>query len=72
MLFNKNNVEEVLEVEGMKCEHCAARVKEALKKINVKAQVSLEEKKVRVSYNSNKVNQEQIKNQINELGFKCL
>ena len=72
MLFKKNLTEEVINVEGMKCEHCASRVKEALKQIGVKAKVSLEEKKVNVSYDSNKVNQEQIKDQINNLGFKCL
>lgn len=72
MLFKKKLTEEVINVEGMKCEHCAARVKDALKQIGVKAKVSLEAKTVDVSYDPNKVNQEQIKDQINNLGFKCL
>ena len=70
-MFKKNNVEEVIAVEGMKCEHCAARVEKALKEINVKAKVSLENKNVEVKYNKDKVNQEQIKNAINSLGFEC-
>lgn len=71
-MFKKNLVEEVLNVEGMKCEHCAARVKEALKKHNVKAEVNLQEKKVNVSYNPDKVEKYTIKQVINDLGFKCL
>ena len=43
-LFNKNTIQETLVVEGMKCEHCAARVKDALKAHKVKTTITLPEK----------------------------
>ena len=52
--------------------HCAAKVVDALKKISVKAEVSLESKLVKVSYNEKKVTLQDIKKTIEEVGFQCL
>lgn len=71
-LFNKNTKKDTIVVEGMKCMHCAARVKDALSAHKVKAEVNLESKLVVVSYNETKTNLEEIKRIIEEVGFKCI
>ena len=71
-LFNKNNTKEAILVEGMKCMHCAAKVTNALKNHNVKAEVNLESKLVTLSYNEKKINLEEIKRIVEETGFKCI
>ena len=35
-LFNKHIVNETIIVEGMKCQHCVSKVKDALKKNHIK------------------------------------
>ena len=70
-LFTKKK-QEVLVVEGIKCEHCVARIKDALKKSKVNAEINKEEKLVKVSFNENKISVEQIKTIIEELGFKVI
>ena len=71
-LFNKNLKEETINVEGMKCVHCAKKVTDALKTNKVKATVDLENKSVTVKYDETKINLETIKSIINELGFNCI
>ncbi len=57
-------------VDGMTCGNCVAHVKKAIEEINgvETAQVSLEEKKVKVSTNG-QVNPAQIKEAIEEAGY---
>ena len=71
-LFNKQSKKEIIVVEGMKCVHCAAKVTDALKKVHVKAEVSLESKTVTVSYNDKKITLEEVKRVIEEVGFTCI
>lgn len=71
-LFNKNTKKETIVVEGMKCMHCAARVKDALSAHKVKADVNLESKLVTISYNESKITLEEIKRIVEETGFKCI
>ena len=70
-LFNKNT-QETLKVEGMKCEHCSARVKDALKSHKVKATISLENKEVVVNFDEKKISLNQIKEIIEKVGFKVI
>lgn len=70
-LFSKNKVSETLNVEGIKCEHCVARIKDSLKKVKVNCDISLQEKTVKVSFDETKITLSQIKEVIEELGFKC-
>ena len=70
-LFNKNKETITLLVEGIKCEHCVKRIKDALKNVKVTCDISLQEKTVKVTFDSNKITLNDIKNIINELGFKC-
>ena len=70
-LFTKKK-QEVLVVEGIKCEQCVARIKDALKKSKVSAEINKEEKLVKVSFNESKISVEQIKTIIEELGFKVI
>ena len=46
-LFSKKT-QCVINVEGIKCEHCVARIKETLKKSKVNADINKEEKLVKV------------------------
>lgn len=71
-LFNKNIKEDSILVEGMKCDHCANKVIQALKKHKVKASVTLESKLVLVKYDENKITLQDIKTIIEEVGFQCL
>ena len=71
-LFNKQTKKEIIVVEGMKCVHCAAKVTDALKKVHVKAEVSLESNTVTVSYNDKKITLEEVKRVIEEVGFTCI
>ena len=70
-LFTKKK-QDVLVVEGIKCEHCVARIKDALKKSKVSAEINKEEKLVKVSFNESKISVEQIKTIIEDLGFKVI
>lgn len=71
MLFRKKN-EVVLNVEKIKCQHCATKVVNGLKAIKVKAQVNVENKQVKVIYDNKKITLDEIKNKINSLGFEVL
>lgn len=58
-------------VEGMSCNHCVNAVKTALKKIDGVGEVivSLENKKVTVEYDTEKVSQDDIKTAIEDQGY---
>ena len=70
MLF-KNNIEQIITIEGMHCEHCAKRVSDALLSIkNIKkVNVDLENKTATIIVKQ-KVDNEVLKTTINNLGFE--
>jgi copper chaperone len=63
---------EIIKVEGMTCNHCAANVTRVLMNLEGVSQVevNLEEKTVSVDYNSSLVSLVDIKNKINKLGYR--
>ncbi|MFI5359595.1 MAG: heavy-metal-associated domain-containing protein [Halanaerobiales bacterium] len=66
-------MKKIIEIDGMSCAHCAARVKKGLEKIEgVEAvEVSVEEKKAVVSLNT-AVTEEELKAAIEEAGYKVV
>lgn len=63
-------MEKTFTVNGMKCEHCEARVENALKGINGvnSAKADHNAKNVTVDYDENAVTPEQMKEAVNALG----
>lgn len=59
-----------LKVEGMMCQGCVNRVTEALKGIDVTAEVSLENKTV--SFEGDEVLVKQVASEIEDLGFEVV
>ena len=61
-----------LPVEGMSCSSCVASVKRTVKGLNgvTSVEVSLAERRARVSYDSSKVTPDHIVAAIRELGYK--
>lgn len=70
-LFSKKT-NAIINVEGIKCEHCVARIKDSLKKNKVNSEINKDEKLVKVSFDESKISVEQIKTIIEELGFKVI
>lgn len=70
-LFNKSKETITIQVDGIKCEHCVKRIKDTLKNSKVTCEISLQEKTVKVTFDSNKITLNDIKNIIDDLGFKC-
>ncbi len=68
MLLGK--IKHNLKVEGMHCEHCAARVEKAIKDLGGKATVDLSSGNVE-AFLPKAVTPEAIKKAIDALGFKC-
>jgi len=69
-MFGKKENEVKIEVEGMMCDHCRMRVENALNSIEgVKAKVDLK-KKSAVLFNAENVSDEEIKQKIEEAGYK--
>lgn len=63
-------MENIIRVEGMMCEHCVKRVKEALMSVEGITNVDIELKKKKVSYSTNKdVTLEEIYNAIQQAGY---
>lgn len=60
-------MEKVVFVEGMRCEHCSKRVINALETLGYEVKVDLEKGSVSVS--KDEVNENEVKNAIEELGF---
>lgn len=69
-LFSKKT-SMTIDVEGIKCIHCARKIKDALKRKNVSCNVDIENQKVILKYNEKKISLQEIKDIINELGFNC-
>lgn len=63
--------EVVIQVEGMSCGHCKAAVEGALNKLEgvSTAEVNLGEKNVTVQFDSSKISEEALKNEIEEAGY---
>lgn len=61
-----------LKIEGMHCTGCSTRLEKILNNLEgVKtAKVSLEEKKATIKYDETKINTENIKEAIEDAGFK--
>lgn len=71
-MFSKS-VKKIIKVEGMSCEHCANKVKEALLKIQNVKSVSVNLKKQEVTIKSlNDISDSEIKNIIENLDYKFL
>ena len=63
-----------LQVEGMSCGHCVSSIEDNVGEINgVKSiTVKLEDGKVEVEFDSNKVTINNVKNEIEELGYEVV
>lgn len=63
----------VIEVEGMSCVGCEPHINETLKKLKgvLSSEASYRHKNVKVIYNPNQINLEQIKKTIDEIGYKA-
>ena len=61
-----------LKIEGMHCAGCSTRLEKVLNNLEgvEKAKVSLEEKKATIKYNEEETNIENIKEAIEDAGFK--
>ena len=64
-------MEKIINVEGMTCNHCKMAVEGALKKLSGvnNATVSLENKRVTVTYDEGKVTLEEMKEAIEDQGY---
>lgn len=63
--------QEIIQVEGMSCQHCKNSVESALSNLNgvQSAEVNLEENNVRVEFDDSKVNITQMKDAIEDQGY---
>ena len=64
--------QELIKVAGMTCNHCVQTITKALKKISGlnSIDVSLDSKEVKVLYNENETNLQEITKKIVEVGFE--
>lgn len=60
-------MEKIFTVEGMHCSHCSSRVIKALEEMGLGVEVSLEKGEVRVT--GENINDADVKNAIEDLGF---
>ena len=60
-------MEKIINVEGMHCEHCSARVKKAVETLGMKCDVDLSKGEVKVS--GENLDEIKIKEAIENLGF---
>ena len=58
-----------LNVKGMSCQHCVRAVESTLQKVGVIAQVDLENEKVSVEFDENKITLQTIKGLIEDQGY---
>jgi copper chaperone len=61
-----------LKVEGMSCGHCVNSVEKALKEIGATGKVDLAAKKVEVQFDNSIVNEDTIKEAIEEQGYDVI
>lgn len=64
----------VVEVEGMSCEHCEKRVREAIESVEgvEKAVISLEAGTAEVTYDDGKIVQDAIAEAVDEAGYEVV
>ena len=62
-----------LKIEGMHCTGCSNRLEKVLNNTDgiEKAEVNFEQKEATITYNEEKIAEEQIKSKIGEAGFKA-
>lgn len=72
MFFDKTE-NGILSVEGMHCNHCKAKVENALKELKgvKKAEADLASAEVAVTYLPNKISCAEMVDKINSIGFKA-
>ncbi|QDS36538.1 cation transporter [Brevibacillus brevis] len=58
-----------LNVEGMSCNKCVARIENTLKDLGAEGKVNLADKKVDVSYNESTLTLEAVKEAIEDQGY---
>ncbi len=65
--------EVTLEIEGMHCEGCSSRLEKMLNNLEGVnfANVSLENKKAIIKYDENQITLDQIKQEIEDIGFSA-
>lgn len=56
-------------VEGMSCGHCKASVEKAVAELQAKAEVSLEQKQVTITYDESKTSQDALREAIEDQGY---
>ena len=61
-------MEAIIRVEGMRCEHCSARVEKALKALGYGVAVDLAKGEVKVT--ADNIDASEVKNAIEDLGFE--
>ena len=61
-------METIVKVEGMRCEHCSARVEKVLKAMGYSVEVDLAKGEVKVT--ADKIDAVEVKNAIEDLGFE--
>ena len=61
-----------LNIEGMHCTGCSTRLEKVLNNVDgvESAKVSLEEKKADIKYDETQVNEEELKEAVEDAGFK--
>ncbi len=65
---------QVINVDGMSCDHCVQTITKALEGINgvAEVEVSLEKKQVTVGFEENQTDLKTIAAKINEVGFEVV
>lgn len=60
-------MEKIFKVEGMRCEHCSARVEKTLTALGFETAISIPDGEVKVI--AEKIDDAEVKNAIEDLGF---
>jgi copper chaperone len=65
--------ETTLKIDGMSCNHCVARVENALKSVEgvESAKVRLENKEALIKYDPSKADNEKLKDAVKEVGYSA-
>ncbi|MBC2854931.1 heavy metal translocating P-type ATPase [Cetobacterium sp. 2A] len=67
-------IEKILKIEGMNCSSCSMHVEKTVKKLNgtLEANVNLATEKLKIKYDSSKLNMEDIVIAVNKAGYKVV
>ncbi len=59
-------------IEGLKCQHCKARVEEGLKKMNgvAMADANVEQKQITIEYDPERISIREIQEAVDDLGYE--